>query len=105
MTNIYDNRYKAAEYYWGKQPSESCYRVLALRPHGLHAFSVLIEKPFIPPAPDAEPTAHLWVSGEILTHYHDWIIEYFAEDIFDCMSSGVPHKHAVNRIIARRPSA
>jgi tellurite methyltransferase len=25
------------------------------------------------------------------------------EEIFDCNSSGVPHKHAVNRIIAQNP--
>jgi hypothetical protein len=25
--------------------------------------------------------------------------------VFDCNSSGIPHKHAVNRVIARRPSS
>ena len=50
----------------------------------------------------AEDTAYTWISGEILTHYRDWKIEWCAEEIFDCMSSGVPHQHAVNRIIARK---
>jgi len=71
-------------------------------PGGLNVFSVFVKKPFIETAPDAEPTAHKWVSGELLTYYHDWLIEYCAEAIFDCMSSGKPHKHAVNRLIARK---
>ena len=71
-------------------------------PGGLNVFSVFVHKPFIEKAPDAEMTAHEWLSGELLTYYHDWQIEYCTEEIFDCMSSGVPHKHAVNRIIARK---
>ena len=70
-------------------------------PGGLNVFSVFVRKPFIGKAPDAEKTAYSWISGELLTYYHDWKIEYCTEDIFDCMSSGVPHQHAVNRIIAR----
>jgi tellurite methyltransferase len=71
-------------------------------PGGLNVFSVFVHKPFIEKAPDDEATAHKWLSGELLTYYHDWLIEYCAEEIFDCMSSGKPHKHAVNRIIARK---
>jgi tellurite methyltransferase len=71
-------------------------------PGGLNVFSVFVHKPFIPPAPDGEPTAHHWISGELFTHYHDWHIDYCTEEIFDCMSSGVPHQHAVNRIIAQK---
>lgn len=71
-------------------------------PDGLNVFSVFVRKPFIARAPDAEETAHLWISGEILTYYRDWRIEFCTEEIFDCMSSGVPHQHAVNRIIARK---
>lgn len=69
---------------------------------GLNVFSVFVQKPFIEKAPDGEATAHEWLSGELLTYYHDWLIEYSTEEIFDCMSSGKPHKHAVNRIIARK---
>ena len=54
------------------------------------------------PAPDSEPTAHSYRSGELLTYYWDWEILYFLEEIFDCTSSGVPHRHAVNRIVARQ---
>ncbi|MBM4104405.1 MAG: methyltransferase domain-containing protein [Planctomycetes bacterium] len=69
---------------------------------GLNVYSILIEKPFIPRAPDADVSAALWKSGEILTYYHDWEILFFEETIFDCNSSGIPHRHAVNRIVARK---
>ncbi len=70
--------------------------------NGLNVFSVIIKKPFIPRAPDEDPAAQKWISGEIFTYYHDWKIEHCEEEIFDCTSSNTPHKHAVNRIIARR---
>ena len=69
---------------------------------GLNVFSVFVKKPFIQKAPDAERTAYKWISGELLTYYHEWRIEYCTEEIFDCMSSGVLHQHAVNRIVARK---
>lgn len=69
---------------------------------GANAFSVLVEKPFIPTAPDAEACAFLYRSGELMGYYWDWEIVHAVEEIFDCMSSGKPHQHAVNRVIARR---
>jgi tellurite methyltransferase len=70
--------------------------------NGLNVFSVFVKKPFIEKAPDSESTAHKYKSGELFTYYHDWKIEYCTEDIFDCMSSGVPHKHCIDRMIARK---
>ncbi|MDA3838239.1 MAG: methyltransferase domain-containing protein [Candidatus Delongbacteria bacterium] len=70
--------------------------------NGLHVFSVFVKKPFIKPAPDGESTAQKWISGELMNFYHDWKIEHSIEEIFDCMSSGIPHKHVSNRIIARK---
>jgi tellurite methyltransferase len=69
---------------------------------GINAFSVFVEKPFIPRAPDAEETAHAYSSGELMGYYWDWEILFSTEEILDCKSGGVPHRHAVNRIIARR---
>ena len=69
---------------------------------GLNAFSVLVDKPFIPKAPDAESIANHWKSGELFTYYHEWQIEYCTEDIFNCNSSGVPHKHATNQQLQGR---
>jgi len=71
-------------------------------PEGINAFSVLVRKPFIPRAPDAEETAYLFKSGELMGYYWDWEILYCVEEICDCMSGGAPHKHVVNRIIAMR---
>ncbi|MBN1344979.1 MAG: methyltransferase domain-containing protein [Phycisphaerae bacterium] len=68
---------------------------------GINSMSVFVTKPFIARAPDAEPTAFAYRSGELMGYYWDWEIVHSAEEIFDCMSSGVPHKHAVNRVIAR----
>ena len=68
---------------------------------GLNVLSVFVRKPFIGPAPDGETTAHKWISGELFTHYHDWRLEFCTETIFDCMSSGVPHQHAMDLMIAR----
>jgi len=72
---------------------------------GLNVFSVFVKKPFIAPGPDGDPNASPWKSGQLFTYYHDWRIEWCTEEIFDCMSSGVPHKHAVNRIIARKETS
>lgn len=69
---------------------------------GINAFSILVKKPFIAKAPDSDASAQRFVSGELFTHYHDWKIDLCNEAIFDCMSGGVPHQHASNRMIARR---
>jgi tellurite methyltransferase len=71
-------------------------------PDGIHIVTGLVDKPFLPPAPDADPGETLFRPSELLACYWDWEIVYFAEEIFDCKSSGVPHKHCADRIIARR---
>ncbi len=74
-------------------------------PHGLHVMNVFVEKPFIGPAPDAEPaeTDHpACKSGELFMHYHDWQLHKTEELIFDCQSSGVPHKHCMDIMIAEK---
>ena len=68
----------------------------------MNAFSIFVEKPFIPRAPDAEEMAYLYNVGELMSYYWEWELLYCTEEIFDDMSGGIPHKHAVDRIIARR---
>lgn len=68
---------------------------------GIHAFTVPINKPFLPKDPDADELEQDWRSGEILTYYHDWKIEFFTEQILDDKSG---YKFPVNRLIAREPS-
>lgn len=72
------------------------------RKDSLNMFSVFVKKPFISPAPEQEETARVWLTGELFTFYYDWKIEWCTEEIFDCNSSGVPHRHAVNRMLARK---
>jgi len=71
-------------------------------PGGLNAHSALVGKPFLEPAPDADPNVVLFTSGELMGYYWDWEIVHCVEEIFECRSGGVPHQHAVNRVIARR---
>ena len=68
---------------------------------GLAAFHVFVQKPFIVPPPEKEDHAHLWQSGQLFTCFHDWYIERCEEYVFDCNSSGIPHRHAANRLFAR----
>ncbi len=69
---------------------------------GVHAIMVPITKPFIPRNPEDDPLEQDWISGEILTYYHDWKVEYFSEEIQDDIFSD--YKFVVNRLIAKEPS-
>ena len=71
-------------------------------PNGLHVHTVPVHKSFIPKNPQDDPLEQDWISGEILTYYHDWKIEYFSEEIQDDIFSD--YKLPINRIIAREPS-
>ncbi|MCM3495930.1 methyltransferase domain-containing protein [Paenibacillus lactis] len=70
--------------------------------NGIHVFNVFVNKPFIAPPPEKEPNAYKWYSGELLTHYHDWLMKDSSEIVFDCNSSGIPHKHAMTNMIAQK---
>ncbi|OPG17058.1 SAM-dependent methyltransferase [Ferroacidibacillus organovorans] len=69
---------------------------------GLNVFNVFVEKPFIKTAPDWGTDEYFYRSGDLLNLYWDWEIVLFEEVIFDCNSSGVPHKHAMDVMITRK---
>jgi tellurite methyltransferase len=71
-------------------------------PGGLHVMNVFVHKPFIAPPPEKEPNSFKWHSGELLAHYRDWFIMESSEAVFDCNSSGVPHQHAMTKLIAQK---
>jgi tellurite methyltransferase len=73
------------------------------RPGGLHAVLVPVHKPFIVTDPQADAEEHSWRSGEILTHYHDWRIEFFEERIAPDVTP--EYQFAMNILIAGRPTA
>ncbi|CAM3880185.1 MULTISPECIES: methyltransferase domain-containing protein [Paenibacillus] len=70
--------------------------------NGIHVFNVFVNKPFIAPPPEKEPNAYKWHSGELLTHYRDWLMKECSEIVFDCNSSGIPHQHAMTKMIAQK---
>jgi len=72
---------------------------------GLNAHLIFNEKPFIKVAPDWERDEFFYQSGDLARYYHDWEILRCEEKIVDCNSAGVPHRHAVNCIIARKIEA
>lgn len=69
--------------------------------NGLHALNVFVPKPFIAPPPEVE-VSYDWHSGELFALYRDWKHEVAAETIFDCNSSGIPHQHCMDVLIARK---
>ena len=71
-------------------------------PGGINAMNTFAEKPFIPRAPDSEDSEHYWTSGELFSYYHDWYFHTCTELVFDCDSSGTPHKHCMNVLIAEK---
>jgi len=71
-----------------------------VNPGGLAALQVFVEKPFIALPPEREDM-HNWKSGQLLGYFHDWYIEHCEERVFNCNSSGVPHRHADNILFAK----
>ena len=69
---------------------------------GIHVLNVFVDKPFLPVPPDWEEQEYFWTSGELLNCYHDWKVEQLEERIFDCHSSGIPHRHCMDVLIARK---
>ncbi|MDU4959230.1 MAG: helix-turn-helix domain-containing protein [Sporomusaceae bacterium] len=74
------------------------------KPEGLNAHLVFVDKPFIAVAPDWEPNEFFYQSGDLACYYRDWEILLCDEQIVDCQSAGIGHRHAVSRIIARKPA-
>jgi tellurite methyltransferase len=65
--------------------------------------NAFVPKPYLPPAPEMDPQESPYRSGELLGYYWDWQIVDSGEVEFDCDSSGVPHRHAMDVVIARKP--
>ena len=72
---------------------------------GINVINVFVRKPFIPLPPDIEESelaAGDWKSGELFMYYHDWLFHKNEEQIFDCNSSGIPHKHCMDVMITEK---
>jgi tellurite methyltransferase len=65
---------------------------------GIHAFMVPVFNPDLPRDPEWDPAEMDWPPGELASHYKDWQVDFYAEEIVD-EDSG--YSFAVDRIIAR----
>jgi tellurite methyltransferase len=72
-------------------------------PGGINAMNAFVTKPYLAAAPEMDPNESKYRAGELLSFYWDWQILETSEIEFDCNSSGIPHKHAMDVVIARRP--
>ena len=72
-------------------------------PGGIHAMNSFVRKPYLAPSPEMDPSESPFRSGELLGYYGDWKILDSGELEFECNSSGVPHRHAMDVVIAQKP--
>jgi len=84
-----------------RQPQIERYKEMT-RLGGIHAFTVCVEKPFMALPPDNETETYLFKSGELFEYYSDWELLYINEEIVDCNSSGIPHRHVIDSVIAKK---
>jgi tellurite methyltransferase len=71
-------------------------------PGGINAMNADVPKPYIPPQ-TTNPFASPFRSGELLGYYWDWEILDSGQVEFISNSSGVPHRKAMDVVIARKP--
>ena len=72
------------------------------KPNGINWFNVFVDKPFIPLPPDWDEGEKLWPTAKLFSYYPDWKFERIDETIFDCNSAGIPHKHCMDVLVARK---
>ncbi|WP_137288774.1 SAM-dependent methyltransferase [Natronorubrum halophilum] len=73
-------------------------------PGGVHALFAFVDHPEIPTPPDWTDNEHFYAPGELAAYYDDWDIETTEEIVFEDDSSGEPHEHAAETVIARKPN-
>ena len=73
-------------------------------PGGINAMNADVEKPYIPPQ-TTNPFASPFRSGELLGYYWDWEILESGQGEFISTASGIPHRKAMDVVIARKPNS
>ncbi len=71
---------------------------------GLHAMNAFVTKPFLDSPPDWGRDEQFYRSGELMGYYWDWEIIDGNETTFACDSGGTTHVHAMDTVLARKPS-
>jgi tellurite methyltransferase len=72
-------------------------------PGGINAMNADVRKPYIP-LQTTNPFASPFRSGELLGYYWDWEILESGQGEFISNASGVPHRKAMDVVIARKPA-
>ncbi len=105
----FDIIYSSGVLYYAETPEIKRGLMDSLKTHtktgGLNVLNVFVKKPFIKVPPHrekSESTGRGWLSGELFTYYHDWLFHRMEEKIFDCNSSGIPHQHCMDVMIAEK---
>ena len=70
--------------------------------NGINWFNVFVDKPFIPLPPDWDIGEKMWPTAKLFTYYPDWRFERIDETVFECHSSGIPHLHCMDVLVARK---
>jgi len=73
-----------------------------IRPGGIFAGNAFVERPDIPVPPDWTPEEHHYRPGELLGHFAGWEVLSASGFSFPCTSGGIPHRHAMDEVVARR---
>ncbi|CAM4399109.1 methyltransferase domain-containing protein [Paenibacillus alkaliterrae] len=71
---------------------------------GLNVLFAFTEHPDIEIAPDWGKNEYLYRRDELQSYYSDWETLFTEEFIFDCNSSGIPHRHASRILISKKSS-
>ena len=73
------------------------------KPGGINAMNADVPKPYIPPQ-TTNPSASPYRSGELLGYYWDWEILDAGQGEFISTSGGIPHRKAMDVVVARKPT-
>ncbi|MED1951117.1 SAM-dependent methyltransferase [Brevibacillus centrosporus] len=69
---------------------------------GLHVLFAFTRHPEVEIAPDWGKNEYLYDRDELPGYYTDWETVHTEEMIFDCQSSGIPHRHAARILVSRK---
>ncbi|MED1793383.1 class I SAM-dependent methyltransferase [Brevibacillus nitrificans] len=71
-------------------------------PGGLHVLFAFTRHPEVEIAPDWGENEYLYDRDELLGYYTGWETLHTEEMIFDCQSSGIPHRHAARILVSKK---
>ncbi len=73
---------------------------LMTRPEGLNAHVVFSDRLVYAEFNEVIDYFH---TGELRNEYRDWEVLVYSESAINCQQDGTPHRHGIEKVIARRP--